>query len=163
MVDRLQQAVMAPAFEGLHARLLQGRAPFEAYQQEMGQFLAGQAPGLDLAKFRVLMQAREGQLDDILAETMAALYDKERHQQLLEDYERDQEEEEKYKLMTIKSSKKPESKTVKDTIFSAKPPPLAEDFRKPVQPKKKKESAGESGSVLHPDLLLTIKPIRKQA
>lgn len=99
-------------------------------------------------------------------DTLLSLEDVESFKSYIKDYRKSYEEVETYKVLTVKSTKVSENKKVKgkDTIFAGGnnlPPGL---FDKPLKPlPKKKEEAVEKteDELLVPDLILTVRPIRK--
>ena len=79
-----------------------------------------------MAKFTQMLPHRTAQIDEEIYEILMSFTDFEIFKQLMLDYKSSQEEEERYRVMTIKTNKVPEHKKVKganDNIFGASKTP----------------------------------------
>jgi hypothetical protein len=89
------------------------------------------------------------------------LEDIESFKSFIKDFRSSYEEVEMFK--TIKSNKISESKKVKgkDNIFASEGQGMFNQGLKPIQPKKKPAELKSEEELMIPDLILTVKPLRK--
>jgi membrane-bound lytic murein transglycosylase MltF len=118
-------------------------------------------PTFDWNRFDELLATRKHLIDEQLMDTLLSLHDKESFRAFIKDFRNSYEEEEQLKVLTIKSNKITESKTVKgrDNIFS-QGGSLLEKGLKPL-PKKKEAQEKTEAELLVPGLILTVKGMRK--
>lgn len=124
-------------------------------------------PEFAWARFNELVKSRKGIVDEQILDTLMSLEDLEHFKAFIKDYRNSFEEEEMFKVLSVKSNKISELKKVKGkshNIFAQGE--NQHDFfekglkgntikRKPAQEKTEDE-------LLVPNLLLTIKPLRKK-
>lgn len=100
-----------------------------------------------------------------LLDTLLSLEDVDSFKMFIKDYRTSYEEEEMFKVLTIKSNKIPESKKVKgkDNIFAGGEATMGMFDKGLKAPIARKPSAKEKTEeeLLVPDLILTVKPLRK--
>lgn len=86
----------------------------------MIQQLASRVKDFDMGRFLQMLETRHEQIDDQLLDMLTSLSDFMEFKTIMVDFKNHYEEEERIQLLTIKTSKAPESKKVKgaNTIFS---------------------------------------------
>jgi hypothetical protein len=97
-------------------------------------------------------------------DTLLSLEDIDSFRSFIKDFRSSYEEVEMFKVLTIKSNKISENKKVKgkDNIFAANNAPLFDKgLQAPIQKKKPTVEKTEE-ELMVPDLILTVKPIRKE-
>lgn len=94
-----------------------------------------------MEKFIMMLPSRTAQIDEEIHEILLSISDFEIFKQMMVDYKTSQEEEERYRILTIKSTKMPETKKIKsntENIFAnSQPLNLGGDVIKKKNPKKK--------------------------
>lgn len=88
--------------------------------ESITQNIAKSVPDFEWTAFNNLFQTRKNLVDEQLLDTLLSLEDVESFKLFIKDYRTSYEEEEMFKVLTIKSNKIPESKKVKgkDNIFA---------------------------------------------
>ena len=81
-------------------------------------------PDFDWNTFGQLFASRKNRVDEQILDTLLSLEDSDSFKSFIKDYRNSYEEEEMFKVLTIKSNKIPESKKVKgkDNIFAGGAP-----------------------------------------
>lgn len=112
--------------------------------------------------FNQLFCSRKDLVDEQLLDTLLSFEDVENFKLFIKDYRTSYEEEEMFKVLTIKSNKIPEGKKIKgkDNIFAGNGPTIFDKGLKPA-PKKVAPQEKTEEELLVPDLILTVKPLRK--
>jgi hypothetical protein len=107
--------------------------------------------GFNWNQFWQMLATRKHLIDEQILDTLQSLENVEQFQAFIKDYKNSYEEEEQYKVLTIKSNKISENKKVKgkDNIFSGQGGNLNENGLK------------TEAELMVPDLILTVKSMRK--
>lgn len=107
-------------------------------------------------------------VEDQIMDTLQSLESTECFKDFITDYRNAHEEEERLKVLTIKSNKMSENKTVKgrDNIFASgenlkQNQNLSSKSTRTVQSKKREPKDKSEDELLVPELILTVKSLRK--
>ena len=125
-------------------------------------------PEFAWGKFNELVKSRKGIVDEQILDTLTSLEDAEHFKAFIKDYRNSFEEEEMFKVLSVKSNKISELKKVKGkshNIFAQGENQMSDIFEKGLKGNTiKRKSAQEKteDELLVPNLLLTIKPLRKK-
>jgi hypothetical protein len=121
--------------------------------------------GFNWNQFWQMLATRKHLIDEQILDTLQSLENVEQFQAFIKDYKNSYEEEEQYKVLTIKSNKISENKKVKgkDNIFSGQGGNLNENGLKPLPKKKEVKDVKDKteAELMVPDLILTVKSMRK--
>ena len=121
--------------------------------------------GFNWNQFWQMLATRKHLIDEQILDTLQSLENVEQFQAFIKDYKNSYEEEEQYKVLTIKSNKISENKKVKgkDNIFSGQGSNLNENGLKPLPKKKEVKDVKDKteAELMVPDLILTVKSMRK--
>lgn len=125
----------------------------------------------EIEKFLKLVPDRKAEVDDQIFDMLMSLVEFETFKQLILDYKTSNEEAEALRVLTIKSNKIPETKKVKgsENIFATQNNPVfGKDKDSLASLKKNAPMARKSpvkdkteDQILVPDLILTVKPLKK--
>jgi hypothetical protein len=116
--------------------------------------------------FNALLKTRKAIIDEQILDTLLSLEDLEHFRAFIRDYRSSFEEEEMHRVLSVKSNKLAEVKRVKgkNNIF-AQGENQADIFDKGLLkqgPKRKSAQEKTHDELLVPDLILTVKPLRKK-
>lgn len=109
-----------------------------------------------------MFESRKQIIDEQILDTLLSLEEVESFKSFIRDYRKSYEEVEMFKVLSVKSNKISENKKVKgkDNIFAANENPIFDKALKPL-PKKKEVQEKTEEELLVPDLILTVKSMKK--